>query len=278
MSSSAASWKIPLVLAAACSAWAAAAVAPSTQAATAAAQEQDERGGESQEEGEEGANDVPPPMEDKEAKALLKELKKDLGSKEPRIKAQAIERLRQHSNERFVDPLADLCSDRDPEVAVLAIEALATQPFDDAKTRLLKLLRARRMLEDPTRLHAALRTLAKIGWTRRGYQQLRDLFDDVESDTKKEILRAFAAQKEVRAFSLFVEHFDEPRPKSVNSPTNPPASYWKAKYQEWKKLEAVVRKGLRQITGKEFASADEAIEWSKTREARKAGFEFSRGS
>lgn len=220
----------------------------------------------------------PPAMEKREARELLKELKKPLQSKEPREKALAIERLKEHSSEEFVTPLVTLAKDRDPEVAVAALAALAEQNFDESRSALLRYVREGKVQAEEMRLHAAIVALERLGWDERGFRVLRELFEETELATKKELLRAFAARKEVRAFSLFVDLLDSPRPGDVNAASNPPASYWKEKYQEWEKLKHVVAKGLEQISGQRFPNAAAAIEWSTGKEAKKRGIQYGKGS
>ena len=222
--------------------------------------------------------DEPQPMEDADARKLLRELDKSIKSKEPRLRMEAVKTLASHQNEQFIKPLAKLCKDKDVKVVEAAIGALGNQPFKKSQDALIKLVRNPRYAFDETLGPELMRSLGKVGWSKSHYEILRDLFDDADKKTKKAMFEMFAAQKEVRAFSLFADNLEEPRPANVNSPSNPPASYWKKRWEEWSYYKAVVRKGMTTLTGQSFATTKDAKEWAETKEARKAGFVYKRGS
>jgi hypothetical protein len=79
--------------------------------------------------------------------------------------------------------------------------------------------------------------------------------------------------KDKRLCRLLAEELDEPQPADVNSPTNPPASWWEARWKAWKELKPAVVSALRSITGQEFDKTDEAKRWFKMNE-RTFGFSW----
>ena len=52
------------------------------------------------------------------------------------------------------------------------------------------------------------------------------------------------------------ELLDSPQPGSVDSPTNPPASYWEALWETWNWMRRDVTWSLQQITGEVFRPAE----------------------
>ena len=75
-----------------------------------------------------------------------------------------------------------------------------------------------------------------------------------------------------------LDQLEEPLAASPNSASNPPAAYWKRLWLAWQYLKADVEKGLKTLTGQTFATAKEAKEWAKTKEARDAGTLYKSGS
>ena len=216
-------------------------------------------------------------VDDKTAKQLLKDEKEALGSKEPRVRKEALERLAKYSNEALIATFTSALKDRDPRVVVASIQAMANQPGGKAQSNLLRLLKNKKIIGDEALSAEVIRALGVTGWDKRAYATLRDFYDDAAPKAKKELLRAFTAQKEIQSFSLFVDNLDEPRPKDVNAPNNPPASYWKAKYKEWTFIKSEVRRGLEAVSGRKFENAAEARSWAKTREARKLKIRYKSG-
>ena len=64
---------------------------------------------------------------------------------------------------------------------------------------------------------------------------------------------------------MLTDHIDEPAPGNVNSGTNPPASYWKARWDAWENIKDVVQWALKEITGYEgeFHSSKQARDYIK---------------
>ena len=54
----------------------------------------------------------------------------------------------------------------------------------------------------------------------------------------------------------------EPYPENVNSPTNPPESYWRARHEVWTASEGWIRWALHAISGMEFRTYREWAAWA----------------
>jgi HEAT repeat protein len=221
---------------------------------------------------------APVEVDDKQARELLKELEAKLRSKEARIRAEGLAPLRGVRHEDFVKPVAKLLKDREKSIVIEAIAVLGNQPYEQTSQTLLRTLKHREHAEDPEVMVPVLSSLGRVGWDRKGYETLRDYFDDVEKrEMKRAVFLALAAQKEKRAFSLFVDNLEAPSPASPHAASNPPASYWKARYAEWTYYRHQVATGLKALTGQDFKTRDAAIAWAEEM-GKKLGFVYDRGS
>ncbi len=234
------------------------------------------------------AQETPPPkaeetapkrreLSDDEARTLLKEIEKNLKAKEPRARMETLKQLTSVQSEVLVKPMAGLLKDKDLQIAIHAIHVLEVQPYDSARSALLSFLRNDRIGHDETLGREAVRALGKLGYGNAGYAQLRKLFDHTRPVIKREILLAFAANKDKRAFSLLVDTLEEPIPASVDAASNPPAAYWKEKYQLWQLLRIPAQRSLTEISGVTLKDAEAYREWAKSGDGKKLGFMYKRG-
>jgi hypothetical protein len=82
-----------------------------------------------------------------------------------------------------------------------------------------------------------------------------------------------AAVKDKRWSRLLAEMVDEPRAGDVNSPSNPPASYWEALWKAWNQMKPHVNEALKALTGQEFKTTADAKKWFEENE-RSYGFKW----
>ncbi len=64
-----------------------------------------------------------------------------------------------------------------------------------------------------------------------------------------------------RLFRPLAEELDEPGTDSPNAPGNPPADWWKRRWELWKGSKPAVVEALKALTGKEFDKTAEAKAW-----------------
>jgi hypothetical protein len=212
-----------------------------------------------------------------DAVKLLREKSAALADKEPRVRAQALETFLVHRHETYVKPIAALLKDKNGDVAKLAARALGNQPFPSSSDALLDFATHPKNFEGKPEIACeAILALGSAGLGKKGYDRLREIFDDGDKAVKTAIFRALAAQKEKKAFSLFVDHCDEPAPANPNSPSNPPASYWKARFEEWQEYKQYVRQGLKAMTGESLATSRQYVEWANG-PGKKLGFVYRSG-
>jgi len=222
----------------------------------------------------------PQPIADSNADAarILREKSAAFANKEPRVRAQALETFVLHRHESYVKPIAALLKDKNSDVARLAARALGNQPFPSSSEALLDFAtQPRNFGAKPEVAAEAIRALGTAGLGKKGYARLRDIFDEVDPPLKGAIFQALGMQKEKKAFSFLVDHCDQPQPENPDSPSNPPAAYWKAKFEEWNQYKQHVRRGLKEMTGVALATKKQYVEWAAG-EGKKLGFVYAAGS
>jgi hypothetical protein len=182
-------------------------------------------------------------------------------------------------HEEFRKPLVKLLAHGSADVAIRAAALLGAEPIDadDAKAReaaaeeLWKKGWAHKTNDDRHDVRGAvLRAIGRLGH-RIGAAELREVerlwnrqFDQPDTLLAPALLDvvAYAATtKDRRLAPALAEAIDEPVAGDVHAPTNPPASYWEARWKLWKALEADVIRALARITGQTFRSGEEARSW-----------------
>ncbi len=223
----------------------------------------------------------PPRADKKEARAMLKTFKKNLSraSKSPLVRREVVQALVQKAHPSFVAPLLKLAEkDQSKLVRAAAVEALGKLDFPQARKALLRILGGKSLVKDPLVLLAALDALDRLGYRPVFFRPLLGLFErtwDMLSPgvPQQKIIRLFSKGKEKRAFRFLVDHLDEPRPKDVNAPSNPPASWWEKRWKAWHFWRGDVKGALKEITGVEFSRAEFYKKWAR-RMGRKKGIKY----
>jgi len=165
-------------------------------------------------------------------------------------------------------------SDKSHIVAVAAVRVCVRQTSDKKKTGSV-LLRALGK-EKRTAVRCAL--LVGMGYlgfqNKKAKKEAEKFFRRDTTETHKAATRYLGYIKAKDAFRMLAEKLDEPRSKSPNDPNNPPASYWKERWEEWNVNVKWTRWAISQLVeGETFESMDEAKDWAKA-EGRKHGIEW----
>lgn len=172
------------------------------------------------------------------------------------------------------------------EVLKCATRLLDDRNLDVAKEAAVVCARQRDTAKAGAALHAALKkdnrnemaavllvALGKVNWT-KAYKEAEKWFQKDTGEVRKGAARYFGYIRAKTAFRMLAEALDEPRPADVNSPTNPPASYWKARWEEWNRYVPHVRWAISQLVeGETFETRKEAEDWARA-EGRKHGIEW----
>jgi hypothetical protein len=231
---------------------------------------------------------------DEEAKNLVAALEAASKKKAKEVlkSLQAWEGLR---HEAFLKPLTKLLRHEDEDVAVRAARILETQKPTgaDEKTAAKNVDKALRELwklafqqsVNDSR-HSVKGAVVKVhgAW---GVTLDENEFDEVKSlwranlgnaDVRRvaalvSVVNYVEAAKDKRFSRMLAEQIDEPKAGDVNSPSNPPASYWEARWKGWKAMEAPVQRALKSLTGQEFKTTADAKKWFEANE-RTYGFRW----
>jgi hypothetical protein len=213
----------------------------------------------------------PKVIPDAEASPLAEGLKKAWRAKTAEDALPALRAIEGKAHPSFEAPLVKLLGHASAEIAIRSADALAERAGPKTATAMWRggwLSPANR---DRTTVRTSiLRALGRMGTTLDAKQ-----YDEVESLWKKatsgETLSAIAeyfgsVKTDKRPLRLLSEALDEPIATAVNSASNPPASYWEARWKMWKASQPAVQAALKSITGQTFESSAQAKDWFKKNE------------
>lgn len=221
-----------------------------------------------------------------EAGKILAALEKSKADKDPALMAAALLEMEGLSDKRFVPWIREGLKSKDNRVIQWSIRAAASHELADVEKAVVKLLGAskkkgkKKDAAPPGTVGAAaidyLARMAVEGHEKVVLQDhLKSLFlreGSMKSSWAEDKLRAcvhyLGQMKYDAAVPVLVDLIEEPYPKDVNSGTNPPASYWEARYKLWQKSEGWVRWALKEITEKEYRTHREWQAWVKLNKKR----------
>ena len=226
----------------------------------------------------------PPPATDREARNLRREFRMALrrGRRKPEKRLQAVEALLARSHEDFVKPLLKLAfKDQDPRVRYAALEALGRLDYPESRKALLGILGGKEFRERHRMLLGALAGLERMGYRAAYFPHLKALFEQgLEKkdrvEVQRKILHLFWVARDSQAFPFQLSHLDPPAPENVDDPSNPPASYWKMRWEIWSEWKQEVRRALFSLTHQKYYDAASYRKWAETEEGRKRLVETDR--
>ena len=178
-----------------------------------------------------------------------------------RISAEDKKRIQQEAyeaGERDAKDIARLIADF--ETLVLCHAARVAANYPESKV-VASTLRRGYFHKGTRRERPVLAATYLLGLGRVGDANAK-VVDEAESDFRKmadpvmvkAAIRYFGwiKCKRKNVVKKLCEELTGPAPGSVNSPTNPPASYWEARWREWEIYRADVVWALKEITGQEW--------------------------
>lgn len=221
--------------------------------------------------------------DDDEARALRDALDDALGTRDEEKVLAALRPFVTKRHKSFVAPLKKLVVDRRDAVAEVAAAALGSQGDKGVAPLLLKVVthevRERTFLKGALAKAAAIESLGRLGVS-GGFEPIMKMAESMLRDPElrtsyapaiaRASIRYFGLTKEKRAVSFLIDHVDEPQPADVNAGSNPPAEYWKARYEAWVAFRPEVVWALKEITGMEFETGRRWKAWFDE-EGRKLG-------
>jgi len=135
-----------------------------------------------------------------------------------------------------------------------------------------------RVLKREKRTNVVCAAMIGLGWLgydkRAAIREAENLFRKDFKELHKAATRYFGYIRYKPAFRMLAERLDEPAPADPNSPTNPPASYWRERWFAWKENVKYTRWALAQmVPGETFDVTEEAKQWAENH-GREHGIEW----
>ncbi len=146
-------------------------------------------------------------------------------------------------------------------VRIKAVGALLAQPERQVRKVAEKLLDQKRLREQGAIAGPLIKLLTFYGAKKKLWKELQRNFLDFGTIARIEIIRSIAARRDFDALPLLLEHVDPPAPKDVHGVANPPASYWKKRWQSWQAFKPAIVDAFKALLGREFQASDRAKEW-----------------
>jgi hypothetical protein len=219
--------------------------------------------------------------------ALLAEHKAAVAAKEAQPLVEVLEKLAVHNNAEFFEPAKDAvkykASSRDKKAVrrrakelgdrsakrikelTLAVEARVQATaarvmgnYADAGKTLHKLFGDKRVVDDkPTVAAALIESMGRVKYGRVAKEVVKEFKKYSSTEVMKASIRYFGLVKTKDKDVVYelCRQLEPPQAGSVNSPSNPPASYWKRRWEQWNEIRLDVAWALEQITGQKWQPA-----------------------
>ena len=213
---------------------------------------------------------APPPLtpiSDADAAPLLDGLKKALKLRTSGEAQPALDALAGKSHKDFEAALSRLLVHPSVEVAAMAARCLGERAGPKTPATLWRAwmlpVNDKRWVVKAALLDALAATKAPLD--ARAYDEVESVWRQVpNTETMIAVARYFTVVKtDKRPCKMLAFWLDEPRAGSVSDASNPPASYWEARWKTWAAVKPAVVDALQAITGQHFDSSEEAKAWFK---------------
>lgn len=151
--------------------------------------------------------------------------------------------------------------DPNDAVRIKAAEALLAQPKKDAVKIARELLKERKFLERGSLAAPMIRIVSFYGAPKDTWKRLRQRFLDIGSLGQQALLEHIGERKDWDHIGLILDNIEAPAPANVDDPNNPPASYWKGRWEQWSAFQPALKEACRKLFGKTFKSRRDAELW-----------------
>jgi hypothetical protein len=204
-------------------------------------------------------------LTDAEAAPHLEKLKEAARSKKAEVATAALAGIAGVTHPAFEAALGKLLGHVDDDVATKAAAAMGERGDPKWGATLWKgfLHPANAKRYDVQGAVLAAMGAVKAPLDARQYDEAESLWKRTASvDSMNGVtayFRLFAKDK--RPCKMLAQWLDEPRAGNVNDASNPPASYWQARWTLWSKTKPGVVAALEAITGQHFDATAEAKAW-----------------
>ncbi|MEW6072853.1 MAG: hypothetical protein AB1726_09725 [Planctomycetota bacterium] len=149
---------------------------------------------------------------------------------------------------------------RESDVQVLGVAIVANVGGEKAGPTLHQMFKNKALRKEKPRVAAAL--IAGMGQVR--YEKvLAEVEDEYRAYANREVMKAairYFGQTECKSLAvarMLAGDLDAPEPTDVDAASNPPASYWQARWEAWNFVKRDVAWALKRITGQDFRPAED---------------------
>ncbi|MCB9830886.1 MAG: HEAT repeat domain-containing protein [Planctomycetes bacterium] len=203
-------------------------------------------------------------VDDVAAKELIATFTRAFGAaKDPADKKYALDDLAKGRNKKVAATLEKvLLRDKSGALRSHAALCLARLGLPESEASLLKALAAKINEEDDDVLEAVGIALGQTG-DKPLFKKLGKEFEGYGKGGKRALVLLFGYRKDEDSLRLLSKWLDEPQPTAVDSPNNPPASYWKQRFAEYHYVKDEVIWAVWRITGELMHSEEEFRDWEK---------------
>jgi len=177
---------------------------------------------------------------------------------------ELLERLGRFDHPEVYRALSKYLKDKDHRIAVAAICAIARQSQSQDKAGKALLGAAKREKRTPV-VCALIVGMGQLGYDNKSaISEVEKVFQKDKTEPHKAAIRYFGLIKYKPAFRKLAEELDEPVAKNPNDPNNPPASWWKERWEEWNTNVRWTRWSISQLVeGETFDTTAEAKQWAE---------------
>ena len=190
-----------------------------------------------------------------------KEFRKTYKSRDAHIRLAAVDRLTTLKHGLIAKSLARvLAKDKAPRVRAQAALRLGQQDPKHVKKPLLIAWQSRKNRTTDEVLIAVLEAWLRLG---KGppLKVIRDRWNSRTKEVQQAVIMTSVVRRDLDTVAWLATLMDAPIPANVDSPTNPPASYWKNKMIRWRFWVDQVYDALDDLTNQDFESAREVRGW-----------------
>lgn len=201
------------------------------------------------------------PVSDEVAKEAVANFKREYRSRDFKVRLAAVDQLTRLKHAKIVSCLSLALIDPHKRVRAEAARRLGLQDAKTATRHLRSSLLARRNAKTPEVLVAIFEAYRLL----ESSPQIQDLksFDRWEKEIQLEAIITLRYLRKVKTVEFLAEYLDMPQPANVDSPTNPPGSYWRGKVERWTYWIADLQETLFELTGETFEEHDQVREWRR---------------
>lgn len=211
------------------------------------------------------AQDVPEarPVSKDVARRAGEEFRKTYNNKDPKIRLAAVDALTSLRHPVVAKCLARAMRDPEEKVRAAAAARMGLQRSKKALQVLTIAYQARHNRKDAVVMAGILEGFRRM---RRSphLKRVDSYFEKAPKEIQRELIKTLVYHRTPETVMFLGKLLKEPKPVNVDSPTNPPASYWKKKVQAWTYWINDVHDALDHLTGRDFAEPEEVRRWLRS--------------